>query len=173
MPGIFGAPGNMTHGRTGGRQDAFELHGRHHIGEMGILIVIKFRWIEGIKTRCQYHGTDVDGFGGFLLIEIYSTCGAELLAGAAFAFLHPDTVVTVDAVFQGNCLGILDESGFAFNEPYIVVVLDFFRTFFSTQPAGDAKGFIDVSGFLKQLDLKVTCAAFYIANFTEGSQLDV
>ena len=137
----------MTHSGTGGRQDAFELHGGHHIGEMGILIIIKFRWIKGIKTRRQNDGADIEGFGGFLLIKINSVGRAKFLAGAAFALLNINAGIPVDAIFQRNCLGVLDESGFAFNQPYIVMVLDFFGTFFRAQAAGDAKGFINVSGF--------------------------
>ena len=140
---------------------------------MGILVIIELAWIKGVKARCQHYGTDVEGFGGFLLIEIHCAGGAEFLAGAAFAFLHINTGITVDTVFQGYCLGIFDKSGFALDEPYIILVLDLFGAFLRTQTAGNAQGFINVSRFFEQLDLKVTRTAFYFTDLTEGSQLNV
>ena len=122
----------MAHGRAGGRQDTLELHGGNHIGEFGILVVVKFGWVKGIKARCQNHRTDVEGFGCFFLIEINRTGGAEFLTGTALALLNINTGITVDAVFQGHRLGILDIGGLAFDQPHIVLILDLFGAFFST-----------------------------------------
>jgi hypothetical protein len=107
------------------------------------------------------------------LIEIHCSGGAEFLAGAALALLHINTGIAVNAVFKGYCLGILDISRFAFDQSYIIFVLDFFGTFFGTQTTGNAQGFINVARGFEQLDLKVARAAFYFFNFTEGSQLNV
>jgi hypothetical protein len=107
------------------------------------------------------------------LIEIHCTGGAEFLAGATFTLLHINTGITVNAVFQGYCLGILDISRFAFDQSYIIFVLDFFGAFFGTQTAGNTQGLINVTRGFEQLDLKVARAAFYFFNFTEGSQFNV
>ena len=88
----------MTHRRTGGREDAFKLHGGDHVGEFGILVVIKFGWIKCAKTRCQNNGADVEGFSFFFLIKINSACRAKLFACTAFSLLDINTGIAVDAI---------------------------------------------------------------------------
>jgi hypothetical protein len=88
----------MTHGRPGGREDAFKLHGGDHIGEFGILVVIKFGGIKRAKTRCQNNRADVEGFRFFFLIEINSACRTKLFTCAAFSLLDINTGIAVDAI---------------------------------------------------------------------------
>jgi hypothetical protein len=88
----------MTHGRSGGREDAFKLHSGDHVGEFGILVVIKFGWIKGAKTRCQNNRTDVEDFRFLFLIKINSACRAKLFACTAFSLLDINTGIAVDAI---------------------------------------------------------------------------
>jgi hypothetical protein len=107
------------------------------------------------------------------LVKVDGVGGADFFTGPAFLFLDVNAAVAIDTIFQGHRLGVFDIGGFAFDDPCVVGINDFFRTLFSAGAAGDAKRFVDISRLPNQLDLEVTCPAFNCFNFTERFELDI
>ena len=108
-----------------------------------------------------------------LLVEIDGVGGADFFTGPAFLFLDVNAAVAVDTVFQGYRLGVLDIGGFAFDDPRVIRIHNFFRTFFSAGTAGDAQRFVDVARVPNQFDLEITRTAFNRLNFTERFEFDI
>ena len=151
---------------SGGRQDALHFNGGDNVGQAGVAVVVELRWIKGLESGGEDDGADVQGFGLFLLVKIHRVGRAEFFAGAALAVLEIDAVVMIDGIFQGNGLGIFHIGGLAFDKTGVVGVNDLFGALFSTIPAGNAFGFINISGALNKLHLKGACFApdlFYFA----------
>ena len=98
----------MSHRWSRCGQDALKLKRGEHVGQFGVLVVIKFGRIKGRKTGRQYNCADLEVFVLQFLVKIDSTGGAYFLTGPAFAFLDKDTAVAVNAIFQWNGLGVFD-----------------------------------------------------------------
>ena len=99
------------------------------------------------------------------MIEIHGLGRTEFLACPALTVLEINAVVMIDSILQGNGLGIFHIGGLAFSESGVVGVHDFFGTLLRTFTAGDAFGFINISGTLNKLYLKRSCLApdlFYL-----------
>jgi hypothetical protein len=107
------------------------------------------------------------------LIKIYRTGRAEFFAGPAFFLLDVNAAVSIDAIFQGHCLGVFDIGGFTFDDSRVIGIHNFFRAFFSAGTAGDAQRFVNISRMPNQFDLEVTCPALNRLNFTERFELDI
>ncbi len=88
----------MAHGGSRGRKDALKLHRGDHVGEFGVLVIVKFGWIKCAETRCKNYSADVESFSFFFMIEINRASRAKLFACAAFTLLDKDTGITVDAI---------------------------------------------------------------------------
>ena len=107
------------------------------------------------------------------LVKIHGAGGTYFFAGTALALLDVNAGVSIDTVFQGNGLSVLDKGRFAFDQTGVVGINDFFGTLFCAGTTGDAQRLINISRMARQFDPEVACAPFNFFDFTERFELDI
>jgi hypothetical protein len=100
-------------------------------------------------------------------------CGAELFAGAAFAFGKVNAVLSIDGILQRHGLGIFDIGRLALVEALIVFIGNFFRTFFRASAAGDALVHVNVAGVFFNGDVEIADLTIETNDFRQGVDLDI
>jgi hypothetical protein len=106
------------------------------------------------------------------LLKIDGVGFADGFANSTLLLFEVNTAV-IDVGNQGNCLGEIDMDGFILGYFPIKHIRVFNRAVFDTGRTTGAFFLDNVSGFLRQGDLKVPCFTLYSVNFRMGKNLYV
>jgi hypothetical protein len=96
----------------------------------------------------------------------------DAFANSTFFLFEVNTAV-IDVGNQGDCLGEKDMDGLILGYFLIKYIRVFNRAVFDTGRTSCAVFLNDVSGFLRQGDLKVPCFTLYTVNFRMGKNFYV
>ncbi|EKD36697.1 MAG: hypothetical protein ACD_75C01403G0002 [uncultured bacterium] len=166
QPGYFlrflfvGRPHQMPMIGSRRAENPLHLEGSDDVVILPVLVGVEILRIEGGKSGGEDNRPHLQAYGLLLLLEIDGTCRADLGTEAAFAFLEVDAVHCIDAVFQRNCLGILDIDRFSRGKPGIEGIGHLFGALLGTLTTGDTLAHIDVSGVLHQFNFEVSGGTF-------------
>jgi hypothetical protein len=102
-----------------------------------------------------------------MIIKIYSAGLAKFLTGPAFSLLEINAVVLIDRILEGHSLRIGDINSLPLYQTFIIDIINFFRTFFSTCPTGNTFIQIHKPWMLDNLHRKITFFSRNILYFTQ------
>ena len=167
-------PDQMSAIGTRSRENSFELQAGDNVGVFGV--AKRVSWTAGSKARLPWARTTAPTLrvsSRFLIVKVYGLGGTKFFAGFAFALFEINTLVRINHVFQGNCLGVLHIDGFALAQIAVIGIRHFFRAFFSAQAAGNALVHIHVTGMPGHTNLKIPLFPGNFLYLRQGKQLDV
>ena len=104
------------------------------------------------------------------MLKIYGVGFTYAFANAAFLLFKVNTAI-INICDQGDGLRKIYMNGFILGYILIELIRVFNRAIFCTGRATRASVLDNVSGFLGQGDLKVSCLAFYTVNYSMGEDL--
>ncbi len=162
---VIGWADEMPAVRTRGGQNPLHLQRGNHVGMLGVIVGVEFRWIERLESGSQHYRPHIEIDGLFLLIEIHRIGGTKFNAGATFLFLDVNARIALNGVFQGNSLGIFNVRCFALDQPRIVDINGLLGAFIGAGAAGNAFILVDIAGLLENLHLEIPGVPGNIFNF--------
>ena len=171
---LIRGPHQMSLIRSTGTEDPLKFQAGHYIGVPAVGERVAQNRIIGNESGRQDDGSHSDLVNLWLLLEVDSACGTELLTRCAPSLLPEiDTVFRIYCVLEGNGLGIWKICGLSLGQAGIVDIRNTLRAFLSTGAAGDAQICIDVPGRLGDRSLEVACLTRYALQLRQRKQLNV
>jgi hypothetical protein len=107
---------------TGRGKKAFEFDTCHHVGVVVVAIHVFPGRVVGLETGGEDDGTHGECQILVLVLVVDGSCGTFLLAVSTFPFGEFDAFFRVDAVLEGNGLGVEGVDGFPLDQALVVEI---------------------------------------------------
>jgi hypothetical protein len=167
---VVRGPQDFAFVRPCGAQEALKVHAGEHVLHPPVAIFILHRGIKGLKAKSQNNGPYIYLYFLRSLIKVYGVILTNPFTDATFLLFKINTAF-IDIRDKGNGLSVIYMDRLIIRYFLVKLIRVLGRAVFYTGRTGRAFVLSNISGLLRQGDLKVSCCPFYFINFSIGEDL--